>query len=292
MFIRIILIFLSLHFTPTRALELLNTPLPEEAQILIKENKIEFSLDDYGNLKIVLNDTDSIGQKRTTNFFSKLVPILKDKWARRGVYIHVPLSIIQPAQELESLGFRLYHLDTKNKQVVYLFRNGRNIPNMNNGYGAAGVFIVRINPTNQKKEVLILSEYDKNELTVPGGCIDNAELIVETVVRECQEEIGIKIDPKNLRLMQIKNSKIPVSDRNFFGFHFYTEVPYDTEIKIDNAEVINYKWVSIDDAKNADFVFDGKKFAAIYRVILEEQEPSSFFKFRNENTSFMMVSTF
>jgi 8-oxo-dGTP pyrophosphatase MutT (NUDIX family) len=292
MYLKIAFVLLSLYFSPTQALEMLQVSLPTEAEELIKQTGVSYSLDSYSNLKIELTTSDLSQQESIIKSFAQLVEILKNKWVMHAVYIHIPLSIAQPTMALEALGFKLYHLDKKSREVIYLFDNGRNIPNMNNGYGAAGIFIARINP-NRQKEILVLSEYDKKELTIPGGCTDDVELATETVVRECKEEVGLDLDPKKLRLLRIKLAKIPASGRNFFGFHFYTEVPYDTAVNINNGdkkgEVSTYSWVPIDDLKNPEFTFDGKKFAKIYRVILDG-EASPIFNRVDPNVETLTVS--
>jgi 8-oxo-dGTP pyrophosphatase MutT (NUDIX family) len=288
---KIFSLVLLLCFTNVYSLESFNVPLPVEAQTILERNEVKSSLDNFGNLKIELDQPSQIEGSFFQNLLPPLISIVKEKWVNRGVFVHIPLEISQPTKALKTLGFELYSLGYKKDEVVYLFRNGRNIPSVSNGYSSAGVFMVRITPDN-KKELLVLSEFDKSELTIPGGCTEDVELLSETAVRECMEEVGIRIDPNNLRVMQVKCSKIPVIGKNSFGLYFYTEVPYDTEVKIDNKEVINYKWVPEDQIKNPDFVFDGKKFARVYHAVLMAEKTSLCLEKQGENNEAMSVSVF
>jgi ADP-ribose pyrophosphatase len=49
---------------------------------------------------------------------------------------------------------------------------------------------------NERKEILLVREYrhevNKDVLRIPGGFIDDGETPQEAIVRECQEELGVK----------------------------------------------------------------------------------------------------
>ena len=54
---------------------------------------------------------------------------------------------------------------------------------------------------NQKGEILLQERTDRNKWGLPGGCQDLGEDLRETAVREAYEETGIKLDPKDIKLI-------------------------------------------------------------------------------------------
>ena len=54
---------------------------------------------------------------------------------------------------------------------------------------------------NEKGEILLQERTDRNKWGFPGGCQDLGEDLRETAVREAYEETGIKLNPKEIKLI-------------------------------------------------------------------------------------------
>lgn len=81
--------------------------------------------------------------------------------------------------------------------------------------GAAHLFLVKDN------EVLLLRRfntgYEDGNYSVPAGHLDGDESVIRCMAREAQEEAGIVIDPKNIKVAHVMHRKTPEGERiDFF----------------------------------------------------------------------------
>ena len=120
-------------------LKLISDPFPADEDAILKENDLKFYFDNYGNLRIVLDNHKNIEQLQK-NFIKEIKSIIQKKWKKRGVYIHIPLEIEQPKEVLKELGFDVYGLDPEKQHVLYLLKNDRGILNIDNTFTAANCF--------------------------------------------------------------------------------------------------------------------------------------------------------
>ena len=59
--------------------------------------------------------------------------------------------------------------------------------------------------------------FHDGEFSFPAGHIKPDETLIQAMIRETREEIGIKLSPKNLRLVHVMHRKEPNENRvNFF----------------------------------------------------------------------------
>jgi 8-oxo-dGTP pyrophosphatase MutT (NUDIX family) len=54
---------------------------------------------------------------------------------------------------------------------------------------------------NEKGQILLQERTDRNKWGLPGGCQDLGEDLRVTATREAYEETGIKLDPRNIKLI-------------------------------------------------------------------------------------------
>jgi 8-oxo-dGTP diphosphatase len=84
---------------------------------------------------------------------------------------------------------------------------------------------------------------------MPGGGQDTEELLEDTVIRECEEELGIKVEPKSLKFI--------VEGLHGESFHRVDLVFLCDYIgEIENAEIhkdknqVGFEWLSIENLMN------------------------------------------
>lgn len=59
--------------------------------------------------------------------------------------------------------------------------------------------------------------FHDGEYSLPAGHLDGNETLIEAMVREIKEEIGVKLNPKDLKLVHVMHRKEPNEERiNFF----------------------------------------------------------------------------
>lgn len=103
---------------------------------------------------------------------------------------------------------------------------------------------------NADGELLIVKSDYKKHWTVPGGVIDEGETPLQAVVREAEEEIGIKIDPKNVMFVAVVARSGPAFDT--YQFIFKAVLPENMKIVLQPEEISDYDFVMREQAVAAD----------------------------------------
>jgi 8-oxo-dGTP pyrophosphatase MutT (NUDIX family) len=87
---------------------------------------------------------------------------------------------------------------------------------------------------------------------MPGGHIEPGETIKEALSREVEEEIGIKIKPgKIVSYGELINSKDFHRQAHFIYFDIVGTIE-SGEIKLDNIELNEYRWVDPNECLSLD----------------------------------------
>jgi 8-oxo-dGTP pyrophosphatase MutT (NUDIX family) len=97
--------------------------------------------------------------------------------------------------------------------------------------------------------LLILKPSYKEGWNLPGGVTDKFESPYQTVIRECKEETNLDIQIKELVLIDYIQETIDGHNFDHVEFYFTAIAKSFTDIKIDNEEVIDYKFVDTTQAK-------------------------------------------
>lgn len=106
-----------------------------------------------------------------------------------------------------------------------------------------GVFI-----QNKKGEIALFKSSEwKNIWTQPGGHVEYGEKLKDAVKREVKEEVGAEVDHiKLIRFGELINDPKFYRKAHLIFFHFLCCLK-SAGFKIDNQEIINYRWFSIDE---------------------------------------------
>lgn len=113
---------------------------------------------------------------------------------------------------------------------------------------------------NNRGQVLLLladvSNHSKNidpYWDIPGGRVQKGGTILDTLIREIQEEIGITVKPEGVKqiLGTLSNHNIPLSGGDKAGLYlviYSLALPDDTPITL-SEEHLRHEWVSPEEAK-------------------------------------------
>ena len=103
---------------------------------------------------------------------------------------------------------------------------------------ASGAFIF-----NEKNQLLILKPSYKDGWNLPGGVTDEFESPYQTIVRECKEETNLDIQIQQLVLVDYITEQVDGEQFDHVEFYFLAQAQTLDCIKIDNEEIIDYKFV-------------------------------------------------
>jgi 8-oxo-dGTP pyrophosphatase MutT (NUDIX family) len=104
-----------------------------------------------------------------------------------------------------------------------------------------------IRPGAGGPEILIVRLSYKDGWVLPGGSVDAGEAPAAAVIREVFEEVGVWIDDPELRLVKFFAGDMVKGD--LVEFHYVVDVPGDLAVNIDGVEVVEYRWVSMAQAR-------------------------------------------
>ena len=108
---------------------------------------------------------------------------------------------------------------------------------------------------------ILLQKSDKDEYySLIGGRVNYFEDTKDALIRECEEEIGIKLDKNDLKLIDVVENFFIYNETKFHELLYIYKIENNTELlnkdnfkTLDKDECIN-KWFSKDDIKNMNIM--------------------------------------
>ena len=225
-------------------------------------------LDPYNGITIDSKDLPNNKEEFELNL-DFLIEELKEKRNLIWIYIDIKKSDFIPIATLR--GFSFHSCDENWILVVKRLKENAIIPTASNHTLGVGAVVI-----NDKNEILVIKEKISNiGYKLPGGHIDNGELISTAVAREVFEETGIKVEFKSI-----------ISLGHFFPHQFHKSnlyvlciaEPLTFEIDIqDTQEILDAKWVDID-----RYLEDENVLAYSKAVVIASLEYKGFIKANQE----------
>ena len=107
-------------------------------------------------------------------------------------------------------------------------------------------------------EILLLHRQDHkpegNTWGVPAGKVDEGEKILETMIREIQEETGFQLSSSQLSYFE--KIFVKYSEYDFVYYIFHIKLGQKQEVVINHNEHKNFKWISPKNALNMPLIQD------------------------------------
>lgn len=131
-----------------------------------------------------------------------------------------------------------------------------------------------------------LDDFEPNKWCLPGGKQENDELLIEGCVRELAEETNIVFNPFDDTIKSVINYTNPDDS---ISHYFYVHLIEFVIPVLDVDEHIDYKWISISEIEDYDFLFDlGERLQVIVGKIIDrlEHEAINGVSLTNEYESF------
>ena len=210
----------------------------------LKEDKYNgFTLD---NKKVFLDTNDF-----KNNIEELIHTLIKEK--RRLLWIPLEIEQASYIPILTKMGFTFHTCEKDKILLVKELMKNSIIPTASNHTLGVGVVVF-----NDKKEVLLVKEKHSNiGFKLPGGHIDDGELITSAAIREVKEETGIDVAFESI-----------ISLGHFFPHQFNQSNLYilciakalSFEINIqDTHEILECKWIDIQKYINDEDAFEYNK---------------------------------
>lgn len=120
-----------------------------------------------------------------------------------------------------------------------------NTPTFPRGVEIVGSAVIE-NPSGEI--LLVQSPKWRDKWVMPGGHIEPGETIVDAVVREAQEEVGLQLTPiKIVSFGELINSPDFHHTAHFIYFDVWCKTD-SLDIRLDGRELTAYRWVAPTDA--------------------------------------------
>ncbi len=217
-------------------------------------------LDPYNGITIESKDLPNSKEEFELN----LDYLIKNVENRRFlIWIYIDINKSDYISIATKRGFVFHSCNEDYILVVKRLKENAIIPTASNHTLGVGAVVI-----NEDNELLVIKERISSVgYKLPGGHIDDAELITTALEREVLEETGIIVEFESI-----------ISLGHFYPHQFHksnlyilcTAIAKSSKINIqDSHEIIDAKWVNVDEYLNDEEVFDYSK--AIVRAAIKSK---------------------
>jgi len=193
---------------------------------------------------------------------------------KKAFIVEVPIEQSAAIPMIKSAGFELYY--ATNDKFVWIIKNDAMVPPIYYGYAGVQVYVVRKGISGI--EILMVEEKYKVGWGPIAGPADNNEFPRDAACRELFEEVGLKADFKDLKLIcsRIRRKANAVGAINYD--YYYICDKYTGEITINPDEIVQYKWIGVKELA-AETTIDGLNVSPILKYVatnMMESEKNDF----------------
>jgi 8-oxo-dGTP diphosphatase len=199
-------------------------------------------------MKTIKNKYDGITVDYTTLpdtnevFHKEIIQLIESFKDKRLLWIKIPIEKSDFIPILTNLDFEFHHCDEKNLMLVKSLIQSSVIPTANNYTVGVGAVV------RDGNQLLVIKERFSNGYKLPGGHVDNNELIKDALKREVYEETGIKVEFESIVNLG-HFTKGQFNESNLYVV--CTAKALTKEITIhDSSEIVEAKWMAIDEFLN------------------------------------------
>ena len=223
--------------------------------------------DQYGNYHVDSN------QLPTGDELEKQVLAFKRDYSGSALYINQDPSFGIKHDRLLKLGFDFAEYDYKKQKVLWILDNDRGVTHIGSGVSGAGV-IVR----NEKSEILLILNPDINTWVLPSGGTDRGELLRDGAIRELEEEVGLKANVDDLKVIAISNATNAMGRKGLNSINFFYLLEHFSGIARTSKEAPQILWINPNDlrGKNEHLGYKVHPFAPIFIEILNKSENNAY----------------
>ena len=217
-------------------------------------------LDPYNGITIASNDLPNSIEEFELNL-DYLIENVENR--RFLIWIYIDINKSDYISIATKRGFVFHSCNEDYILVVKRLKENAIIPTASNHTLGVGAVVI-----NEDNELLVIKERISSVgYKLPGGHIDDAELITTALEREVLEETGIIVEFESI-----------ISLGHFYPHQFHksnlyilcTAIAKSSKINIqDSHEIIDAKWVNVDEYLNDEEVFDYSK--AIVRAAIKSK---------------------
>jgi 8-oxo-dGTP diphosphatase len=200
------------------------------------------------SIKLIEDKFDGVTIDNTTlpnlkeEFESDIKKILKSIKDKKLLWIKLSIEKSDFIPILTKHGFVFHHCEETELMLVKKLISKPVIPTAKNYTAGVGAIV------KDKNEILVIKDRFSTGYKLPGGHIDNNELLKDALKREVFEETGIKIEFESVVNLG-HFTKGQFGESNIYVVCIAK--PLTKEINIyDSNEIVEAKWIDIDDFLN------------------------------------------
>ncbi|CAD8154400.1 unnamed protein product [Paramecium pentaurelia] len=199
-------------------------------------------------------------------FTKNLIQTINDCKSKqmKAIWIQLDQCQLTLAEKLIEQGFYMHHC-TQNYLLFsqWIVEDEKNqLPNYTTHSIGAGGLILHNN------QILLIQEKNglyKDEWTIPGGLVNDEELIIEAAIREVKEEAGLDVEPYDCFLIR----DLPIANQYQADLYFVILMRLQNNnqsIKIQEQEIKNFKWVELNELQE---FYQNNKFGMVQSRLME-----------------------
>ncbi|CAD8073258.1 unnamed protein product [Paramecium primaurelia] len=189
-------------------------------------------------------------------FTTNIIETIKDCKSKqmKAIWIQLDSNQLALAEKLIEQGFQMHHC-TQNYLLFsqWIIENEKSrLPNYTTHSVGAGGLIIHNN------QILLIQEKNGTKeglWGIPGGLVDDGELVAEAASREVKEETGLDVEPYDCFFFR----DLPIANQYQGDIYFVIFMRLKNQqqkVQIQDQEIKNYQWVEIN--KLQEFLIQNK----------------------------------